>query len=112
MDMLLLWLPYPLMLINRGLCGFLGINSAILRETAVQTFLPDELRAKLNAFSSMLYSAFSCVAALAIGAMGEVMDLRLGVSLCGVFACGVCWATIWRRRKQVREIYNLSRTEE
>ena len=112
MDMLLLWLPYPLMLINRGLCGFLGINSAILRETAVQTFLPDELRAKLNAFSSMLYSAFSCVAALAIGAMGEVMDLRLGVSLCGVFACGVCWATIWRRRKQVREIYNLSRPEE
>lgn len=35
MDMLLLWLPYPLMLINRGLCGFLGVNSAILRETAV-----------------------------------------------------------------------------
>ena len=29
MDMCLLWLPYPLMLINRGICGFLGSNSAI-----------------------------------------------------------------------------------
>ena len=28
MDMCLLWLPYPLMLINRGICGFLGSNSA------------------------------------------------------------------------------------
>jgi len=26
MDSILLWLPYPAMLINRGICGFLGIN--------------------------------------------------------------------------------------
>ncbi len=28
MDMCLLWLPYPLMLVNRAICGFLGSNSA------------------------------------------------------------------------------------
>ena len=27
MDMCLLWLPYPLMLVNRAICGFLGSNS-------------------------------------------------------------------------------------
>ena len=36
MDMCLLWLPYPLMLVNRAICGFLGSNSAILRSSAVQ----------------------------------------------------------------------------
>lgn len=36
MDILLLWLPYPGMLLNRALCGCLGMNSAAMREAAVQ----------------------------------------------------------------------------
>ena len=44
MDMILLWLPYPLMLVNRSLCGFLGINSAIMRQAAVQKYIPDDYR--------------------------------------------------------------------
>lgn len=41
MDILLLYLPYPLMLCNRFLCGALGISSATIRETAVQSYLPE-----------------------------------------------------------------------
>lgn len=106
MDMVLLWVPYPLMLVCRCACGFLGINSATLREEAVQGYIPDELRAKLNAFFSMLISGASAVFTLAVGALGEVLDLRLCVTLCGAVACLVCWLTVWRRRAQVREIYN------
>lgn len=40
-DLFLLWLPYPLMLVSRGLCGFLGINSATMRQAAVQRYIPD-----------------------------------------------------------------------
>ena len=36
MDACLLWLPYPLMLVNRAVCGFLGIQSATIRQAAVQ----------------------------------------------------------------------------
>ena len=36
MDTVLLWLGFPLMLVNRGICGFLGINSATLRASSVQ----------------------------------------------------------------------------
>lgn len=106
MDMVLLWVPYPLMLVCRCACGFLGINSATLREEAVQGYIPDELRAKLNAFFSMLISGASAVFTLAVGALGEVLDLRLCVTLCGAVACLVCWLTVWRRRAQAREIYN------
>lgn len=50
MDILLLYLPYPLMLCNRFLCGALGISSATIRETAVQSYLPENMRARINAF--------------------------------------------------------------
>lgn len=111
MDMLLLWLPYPLMLFSRGVCGFLGINSATLREEAVQGYIPDELRAKLNAFFSVLISGASALFTLIVGALGEVLDLRLCISLCGAFACLICWCTIWRHRAAVRQIYSRTNQE-
>lgn len=71
MDMLLLWLPYPAMLLNRAACGFLGINSAIMRQAAVQQYIPEEYRARLNAFESVIYSVAYSTLALAVGALGE-----------------------------------------
>lgn len=112
MDALLLWLPYPLMLANRALCGFLGIHSATLRQAAVQRYIPDALRAKLNAFSTVLNAALYGVLSLAVGALGEVLDYRVCMSLCGGMCLLVCWATIWRCRGSVREIYNRSLPED
>ena len=55
---------YPLMLVNRAICGFLGSNSAILRSSAVQRYIPERLRSRVNALSSVLLtteaSVFSC----------------------------------------------------
>ena len=105
MDMLLLWLPYPLMLVNRGLCGFLGSNSAILRSAAVQRYIPERLRARINAFNDALITAVGSALALAVGALGEVMDYRLCVTLCGLTAMIACWLLIGLRRGDVRRVY-------
>lgn len=43
-DMALLFLPYPAMLANRFFCGSLGICSATIRESAVQSYLPEQMR--------------------------------------------------------------------
>lgn len=107
MDMCLLWLPYPAMLVNRGVCGFLGANSATLREAAVQRHIPEAMRARVNAFSNMLIMASISVLSLAIGALGEVMDYRLCLTLCGATTMLACWLTIWRGRKSVRRIYEV-----
>lgn len=104
MDVLLLWLPYPLMLANRAFCGFLGINSATIRQAAVQRYLPDHLRARINAYESMLITAASAVLSLAVGALGEVMDYRLCVSLCAALTLLFCWMTVFRHRGAVREV--------
>lgn len=105
MDMLLLWLPYPLMLVNRGICGFLGINSATMRQAAVQTYIPDEMRSRINAFEGMIYFAVSAVLSLLVGALGEIMDYRLCITVCGISTMAFCWFTIFRNRKEVSKIY-------
>lgn len=105
MDMILLWISYPLMLVNRFVCGFLGINSASLRAAAVQRYIPDEHRAKLNAFLDMIISLAVSVCALLMGALGEVMDYRWCISISAFITCLTCWLTIWRSRKSVQQIY-------
>lgn len=111
MDMMLLWLPYPAMLVNRAVCGFLGINSAIMRQAAVQQYIPEKYRARLNAFESVMSSVAYSLLALAVGALGEVLNYRVCLTVCAAFASLVCMATIWHGRRQVRKIYNRS-TEE
>lgn len=102
MDACLLWLPYPLMLVNRAVCGFLGIQSATIRQAAVQRYIPDRLRARLNAYESMLCTAAGAVLSLAIGALGEVLDYRLCMTICGLSTMAVCWLTVFLRRRQVQ----------
>lgn len=105
MDMCLLWLPYPFMLLNRGICGFLGNNSAILRSSAVQRYIPEHLRSRVNAFEGVLITASCSICALVVGLLGEVMDYRWCVTLCGGVAMTACWLLIGFRKKDVQMVY-------
>ena len=107
MDMCLLWLPYPLMLINRGICGFLGSNSAILRSAAVQRYIPEKLRSRVNAFIGVLLTVGSSIFSLLMGFLGEILDYRWCVTIGGTVALLACWLLIWRRRSNVREVYEV-----
>ena len=111
MDMCLLWLPYPLMLVNRALCGFLGINSATMRQTAVQKYIPDHMRARLNACQSMMTLAATAVLTILVGVLGEFVSYRLCMSLAAFFTLTVCWLTILKNRKWVRMVYESDKGE-
>lgn len=111
MDMMLLWLPYPLMLVNRAAAGFLGANSATLRRAAVQRYIPEQLRARINAFENMLITAAISILSLGVGALGEIVDYRLCLTICGAVAMLACWLTIWRSRKSVRAVYEAEAEE-
>ena len=108
MDMCLLWLPYPLMLINRGICGFLGSNSAILRSAAVQRYIPEKLRSRINAFDGILITAGASIFSLLMGFLGEILDYRWCVTIGGAIAMLASWLLIWGRRKDVRRVYESS----
>ena len=106
MDATLLWLPYPLMLLNRAAAGYLGIGSATMRLAAVQSYIPDGMRARINAFESMLYYMGMGVFSLIVGALGELMSPRAAVSVSALFTLAVCWLTIFRRRREVGAVYD------
>ena len=110
-DMCLLWLPYPLMLVNRGICGFLGSNSAILRSAAVQRYIPEKLRSRINAFNGVLLTAGASVFSLLMGFLGEILDYRWCVTIGGAIAMLASWLLIWGRRKDVRRIYETGHDE-
>lgn len=107
MDMCLLWLPYPFMLVNRGICGFLGSNSAILRETTVQRYIPERLRSRVNAFNGVLLTVGSSVFSLLMGFLGEILDYRWCVTVGGAVAMLASWLLIWGRRSDVRKVYEV-----
>lgn len=107
MDAILLWIPYPLMLVNRVACGFLGSNSMILRESAMQRYIPEHMRSRVNAFQGAYAMVVSCVCAVAMGALGEVLDYRSCVTLCGIGAIAASILLVWVRRTDVRRIFEV-----
>lgn len=109
MDMCLLWLPYPLMLVNRGICGFLGTNSATMRQAAVQQYIPEHLRSRVNAFFEMLLTFATSVLSLLVGALGEMLDYRVCMTLCGTITMTACWLIVWCGRKEVRPVLEYER---
>lgn len=105
MDMLLLWLPYPAMLLNRGICGYLGIQSATMRASAVQQYIPEEFRARVNALEDVSITAVGGILALVVGALGELVSSRWALTITAGLTLTACYATIWRRRDAVRRVY-------
>ena len=105
MDVALLWLPYPLMLVDRGAFGFLGNSSATLRRATVQKYIPDEYRARINAFESMLLTGTAGILSLIVGALGEIMDYRLCMTMMASITILLCFLLIYRNRGAVKTVY-------
>ena len=105
MDAVLLWLPYPAMLVNRSICGFLGINSATVRASSIHQYLPEEYRARVNAFSSASICVVGSATALLFGALGEVLDYRMTMTVIAGFSALCCWLTVGRNKEVLDKIY-------
>ena len=105
MDACLLWLPYPLMLANRATVGFLGANSLVLRESAMQRYIPERMRSRVNAFSGVYIAGACFVLSIAVGMLGEVLDYRICVTVCGLTGIVASYFFIWHRRRDVRRVF-------
>lgn len=106
MDGILLFLSYPLMLVNRAVCGALGTTSYTLRTAAVQSYIPDSMRARINSFQNMLTYAFISLITLFFGALGDVMSVRALMVLgcvCELITLYLTWIVHSRQCRQVFE---------
>ena len=105
-DGLLLFLAYPLMIILKFLCGFLGVNTATLREAAVQNYLPPNIRARINALFSVLVSLGLMAVQVLTGALGEWLPYPYVPLLFAGFSFLLIFLLIVRNRREVEAIYN------
>jgi MFS family permease len=76
LDIVLLYTPYPFMVVNRFLCGVLGMTSYTLREASVQSYLPRDMRARVNAIFSVITSLALVVFQLGTGYVGDMFGFR------------------------------------
>lgn len=110
-DMILLFSPYPLMLANRFLCGGLGNTSATVRETAVQAYLPENIRARVNALFSALFSIGGIFFQVIAGILGELMPYRAVILIMGIIGLAAIGIFIILPHRENRTVYEAVRTE-
>lgn len=84
MDAFLLFMPYPLMLLNRFLCGTLGSMSATIRSVAIQSYLPAHMRARVQALFGVIFAIGGIFFQLVAGILGEMIPYRMVAFLLGM----------------------------
>ena len=97
------------MLVNRFICGGLGTMSATLRETAVQYYLPANIRARVNAVFHLCFAIGSMVFQVITGILGEFMSYRAIVVIESVITLVVMWLFIMRPADENRKVYEAVR---
>lgn len=97
------------MLLNRFICGGLGTTSATVRETAVQSYLPENIRARVNALFSAIFSIGSIIFQIFAGALGEVLPYRTVIILMGFISLAAVWILIVRPSEENRKVYEAVR---
>lgn len=106
LDCSLLLIAYPLMMINRFLAGFLGVNSLNIRESSTQSYLPTEMRARVSAFFNVFVNLGVMLVQLLTGALGELFSYQtvaVGLSVsCMVFI----YVIVIRNQKEIKMIFN------
>lgn len=109
---LLLFLPFPGMLLAKAAAGALGNTSYTIRETATKSYLPPEIRARVSAMFSMMVAICCVVMDLLVGALGEVVPYRAGMVLLCLLDLLVMLRFIYLPGAENRRIYEAERKEE
>ncbi len=102
----LLFLPAPLMAVWFFLDGALGVTSYTIRSSAVQSYVPDEKRARFNGIFQMISFLGSVAGSLLVGALAEVLPERAVILAASALSLGAVYLFIWRGREHVRKVYN------
>lgn len=100
------FMPFAVMCASRFLLGILGMNSANIRVSAIQSHVQNQMRAKVNALFAVLTALSGMGGQLLAGALGEALPywaIQIGFQC--VYLFGILVFALPKRNK-VRELYN------
>lgn len=112
LESIMLFLPYPAMLAGNCFSGFLGVQSGNIRYAAFQKYIPDSMRARLDAFDSVFFLIFNSVLTLLIGALGDILPYRYVMLIFGSVSIALCFILVWGNREHIEKIYLTDDTNE
>ncbi len=102
----LLFLPVPLMAVWFFMDGALGVTSYTIRSAAMQSYVPDNRRARFNGIFQMICFVGRVAGSLLIGALSEVFPERAILLAANALVLGAIYLFIWRGREGIKKIYN------
>lgn len=105
-DGVMLFMAYPLMIVLRFVCGFLGSQTAAIRQAATQKYLPGDMRGRVYGLFDVLVSLSMMGVQLLVGAMGEVMSYPAAAAVLSAAGFVFLLMLIVRNKKDVEPIYN------
>lgn len=110
MESILLFFPYPVMNVIRFILGSLGVQSATIRNTAVQSYIPAELRGRVNSIMTSILSIGMIVFQGLGGVLGEFLPYRTATIILGGVNLLALVLFIFLPGKVNRKVYDARRT--
>lgn len=107
LDSMFLFLPFSLMLVSKFILGLGGMNSANIRNTAVQATVDDRVRGKVNGVFSMLMGLANIIGNLLFGMLGEVISIPSAVILAQFIYLVSCMLFVIPKKNGVKALFNL-----
>ena len=108
----LLLVSLPLMYIFKVIMGVLGMNSANIRNSAVQSKLEPAYRAKMNAFFSILIGLGTMLGNMVFGYLAEFIAIPLVVIISQSFYLLAVLLILLPNKNIIKPLYNLEHIEE
>lgn len=108
----LLLVSLPLMYIFKVVMGVLGMNSANIRNSAVQSKLEPAYRAKMNAFFSILIGLGTMLGNMVFGYLAEFIAIPLVVIISQSFYLLAVLLILLPNKNIIKPLYNLEHIEE
>ncbi len=101
-----LFLPVPLMAASYFANGVLGVISYTIRTAAIQSYVPDNKRARFNGVFQMMSALGGIMGSLVVGTLGEVLPERGIIAGANALVLAAAYCFIWHGREHVKKVYN------
>lgn len=104
-----LYMPYFLMIVTGFIVGLLSVTSFNIRMSATQTYIPGEMRGRINSTQNLLWSFGSIIGALATGLVAEYtnLDYRLIMAGAAIVSVTAVFLIPLRMSGEFKKIYNV-----
>ena len=107
---LLLFTPFAVMIVISFIVGFIGVTSFNIRMSATQTYIPPDMRGRINAVQQLMWNLGGASGMFIAALLAEytTLDYRIIMALFAVGSISAILLIPVRMHKEFKRIYNIN----